>query len=86
MKPSVERALLSDGDLAVLLFGAINSRSVGFRVNVDYAASFWHLHNTRHPFQALVCSARHGINWNLLQKLNRLAMDIHYSLYERFKV
>jgi hypothetical protein len=84
VKPSVKRVF--NGDLPILIFSAIRRRSFGFRINVEYAASFWHLYYTRRSFQAPVRSSRHRIEWDLLQEFDRLAMVIHYSLYESFKV
>ena len=69
-----------------MVFGTVQSDTVGFRVNIEYATTLWHCRYTRGPFQAPVRSSRHGIDWNLLQELNRLAMRIFYSFYKRFKV
>lgn len=69
-----------------MIFGAIQRRSVRFRVDVEYAASLWHLYCTRRSLDTPVSSSRHWIDWHLLQELNLLTMVINYSLYKRFKV
>ena len=36
--------------LPILVFGTVQSCTVGFRVNVEYATTLWHRHSTRHSF------------------------------------